>query len=86
MKDGVIIVNSSRGELINEQALYDALVAGKIKSSGLDVFQQEQPPIDNPLLALNQVIATPHIGGQSIESNINLGMISARNVVDFFEK
>lgn len=83
MKDGVIIVNSSRGELINEQDLYEALTAGKVKRAGLDVFQQE-PPIDNPLLALEQVIATPHIGGQSIESNIKLGMISAQNIVDFF--
>lgn len=83
MKDHVIIVNSSRGELINESDLFEALDAGKIKAAGLDVFQQE-PPINNPLLALDQVIATPHVGGQSIESNIKLGMISAQNVVDYF--
>jgi D-3-phosphoglycerate dehydrogenase len=80
MKNGIVISNAARGELINEDDLYDALVSGKIKAAGLDVFSEE-PPVGNKLLELGNVIATPHVGGQSIESNINLGIIAAENVV-----
>lgn len=84
MKDGVVIVNSARGELINEHDLLTALTSGKIKAAGLDVFQKE-PPLENPLLQLENVTATPHVGGQSIESNIQLGMVCAEKIVSFFQ-
>lgn len=80
MKDGVVISNAARGELVNEDDLYDALITGKVKAAGLDVFNAE-PPIGNKLLELGNVIATPHVGGQSIESNINLGILAAENVI-----
>lgn len=80
MKDGVIIVNTARGELIDEDALYEALVNGKVKAAGLDVFEGE-PPLNNKLLDLDNVIATPHIGGQSLQSSIKLGIQAAQNVI-----
>lgn len=83
VKDGVIIVNTSRGELIDENALYKALVSGKVKAAALDVFAQE-PPIGNPLLTLKNVIPTPHIGAHTKEANIRMGMIAAENIVKHF--
>ncbi|MFS0779951.1 phosphoglycerate dehydrogenase [Neobacillus sp. 3P2-tot-E-2] len=82
MKDGVIIVNTARGELICEDDLYEALISGKVKAAGLDVFEGE-PPLNNKLLELENVIATPHIGGQSIQSSIKLGIQAAQNVIKY---
>ncbi|KRM87421.1 d-isomer specific 2-hydroxyacid dehydrogenase, nad-binding [Lacticaseibacillus thailandensis DSM 22698 = JCM 13996] len=81
MKDGVIIVNAARGELIDEDALFAALKSGKVKAAGLDVFEGE-PPVGNKLLTLDNVIGTPHVGGQSVESSKNLGLHAAQNVID----
>lgn len=83
MKDGVVIVNAARGGLVDEEALYAGLVSGKVGAAGLDCFQVE-PPIGNPLLDLPNVIASPHVGGQSIESSLKLGLAAARNVLDAF--
>ena len=58
MKDGVRIINCARGGIIDEQALYDAIVAGKVAGAALDVFEDE-PPFESPLLTLDQVIMTP---------------------------
>ncbi|MDF2519936.1 MAG: Glyoxylate reductase [Clostridia bacterium] len=80
VKQGAIIVNTSRGELIDEKALYNALLSGKIKAAALDVFTKE-PPVGNPLLTLKNVIATPHIGTHTEESNIRMGMAAAENAV-----
>ncbi|MDP4087168.1 MAG: phosphoglycerate dehydrogenase [Bacillota bacterium] len=80
MKDGVVIVNAARGELINEDDLYDALISKKIKAAGLDVFEGE-PPINNKLLELDNVISTPHIGGQSIQSSLKLSVQAAQNII-----
>jgi len=84
VKSGVIIVNTSRGELIDENALYKALVSGRVKAAALDVFVQE-PPIGNPLLTLKNVIPTPHIGTHTEESNFRMGMMAAENVVNYFK-
>jgi D-3-phosphoglycerate dehydrogenase len=64
MKRGVRIVNCARGGIIDESALYEAIKKKKVAGAALDVFSQE-PPVNNPLLSLPQVIATPHLGASS---------------------
>ena len=67
MKDGVIIINTARGKLINEADLAEALRAGKVKYAGLDVFESE-PPAGSPLLEPDNVLLTPHLGAQTFEN------------------
>lgn len=67
MKDGVWIVNTSRGRIVQEKAMYEALVRGKVAGYAMDVFETE-PPAGNPLLQLPNVVATPHIGTYTRES------------------
>jgi glyoxylate reductase/D-3-phosphoglycerate dehydrogenase len=70
MKPSAIIVNTARGPVIVEKALIAALSAGKLFGAGLDVFDEEPTPPDNPLLKLDNVILTAHLAGPTIESNI----------------
>ena len=70
MKETAILVNTARGPVIDEAALYDALVEGKILAAGLDVFDQEPPQPDNPLFKLDNVILSAHLAGPTFESNI----------------
>jgi phosphogluconate 2-dehydrogenase len=68
MKPTAILVNASRGRVIDEGALYRALVERRILAAGLDTFEEEPTPSDNPLLKLDNVVATPHVAGGSYES------------------
>jgi D-3-phosphoglycerate dehydrogenase len=82
MKRGVRIVNCARGGIIDETALYEAIKKKKVAGAALDVFSQE-PPVDNPLLDLPQVIATPHLGASSEQAQMNVATAIAEQMVDY---
>lgn len=85
MKDGVLILNTSRGQLINEQDLTEALNSGKVGGAALDVVSTEPIKGDNPLLKVKNVIITPHIAWAPKESRMRLMDIAARNLKSFIE-
>lgn len=85
MKDGVIIVNTSRGGLIVEEDLSNAIKRGKIKGAALDVVQNEPIEEDNPLLKLENVIITPHISWAPVETRHRLMGIAIDNFKSFVE-
>lgn len=74
MRPHAVVVNTSRGGLIDEAALIAALRAGRIAGAGLDVFEQEPPAPDNPLFALNNVVLSPHVAGVTEESLRDMAM------------
>lgn len=85
MKDGVIIINTSRGAVIDEAALADALARGKIASAGLDVFEKEPLPPDHPFCTLSNVILTDHSAYYSVESVSELKTQTALNAREALE-
>jgi D-3-phosphoglycerate dehydrogenase len=85
MKDGVMLVDCSRGGVVDQEALYDALVSGKVKAAALDVFEEE-PPKNSKLLKLKNVHATPHIGAQTYEAQLKSSILIAERVINALEK
>jgi D-3-phosphoglycerate dehydrogenase len=85
MKDGVMLIDCSRGGVIDQEALYQALISGKVKGAALDVFEEE-PPKNSKLLTLNNVIATPHIGAQTYEAQLKASVQIAKAVIEALEK
>lgn len=83
MKDGVRLVNAARGELIDEEALLEALRAGKVGGAALDVFSAE--PYSGPLLELDNVVATPHLAASTEEAQDRAGVIIAEQVAAALE-
>ena len=84
MKDGVRIINCARGGIIDEKALYDAVVSGKVAGAALDVFEEE-PPVHSPLLDLDQVIVTPHLGASTVEAQQNVAVSIAKQCISVLE-
>jgi D-3-phosphoglycerate dehydrogenase len=85
MKNGVVIVNTSQGKVIDEKALVNALKTGKISFAGLDVFEEEPPAKENPLFKLDNTILSPHIGFHTVEAAKRCTDICIDNVVKFLE-
>jgi len=85
MKAGAILVNTSRGKVIEEKALLDALKTGKIKGAALDVFATEPLPAGHPLTEMENVILSPHLGALSLEAGDRLSDSVARQVRDILE-
>jgi D-3-phosphoglycerate dehydrogenase len=81
MKDGAIFINTSRGPVHDERALFEALVRGKLRAAGLDVFEQEPSPVDNPLFNLEQVVVTSHVAGVTQEANRQMAVQVAGEMV-----
>jgi D-3-phosphoglycerate dehydrogenase / 2-oxoglutarate reductase len=84
MKDGVMIINCARGGIVDEADLYDAIVSGKVAGAALDVFEAE-PPGPSPLLSLDRVIATPHLGASTQEAQTNVAVDVAAQIIDFLK-
>lgn len=81
MRDGVILINASRGAIVDEEAAYTALLSGKLAGLGLDAFEVE-PPVGSPLLGLDTVVATPHTGAHTQEAVRNMQDLSVQNLMD----
>jgi len=81
MKPTAYLINTARGGIVNEAALYDALVNGKIAGAGIDVFEKEPPPNDNPLFKLQNVITAPHVAGVTREALDRMGLQTAKNIL-----
>jgi len=81
MKPGAILINASRGPVVDEAALIDALAARTIRGAGLDVFEQEPLPADSPLLRMNNVVALPHIGSATHETRHAMARCAAENLI-----
>lgn len=82
MKDGVILINCARGGIYEERALADALSSGKVAGAAVDVYVNEPPAADHPLLSAPNIILTPHIGANTIEAQDRVAVQTSEMVVD----
>ncbi|HWQ35175.1 MAG TPA: phosphoglycerate dehydrogenase [Blastocatellia bacterium] len=83
MKDGVRIINCARGGLVDENALVAAIKAGRVAGAALDVFVEEPPPADHPLLGLDEVVVTPHLGASTTEAQESVAVTIAEQVAAY---
>jgi D-3-phosphoglycerate dehydrogenase len=84
MKETAYLINTARGELVNERALYEALKEGKIAGAGLDVYEQE-PPLESPLLSLENAVTTGHIAAYTDEAIKEMALASVKNLLSALE-
>ncbi|MCS7114124.1 MAG: phosphoglycerate dehydrogenase [Nitrososphaerota archaeon] len=85
MKKTAYLINTARGPIVDEKALYEALKEGKIAGAAVDVYEKEPPDADNPLLRLDNVIATPHVAAYSRETMQRMDMMNAEDILRFFK-
>jgi len=85
MKKNSFLINTARGEVIDQQSLYQALKNKRIAGAGLDVFQQEPIPLNDPILKLQNVILTPHIGSGTVETRLSMSLMAVNDVMRVLE-
>ncbi|WP_428487704.1 NAD(P)-dependent oxidoreductase [Rhodopila sp.] len=85
MKKGAFIVNTARGGIIDEPALHAALTTGHLAGAGLDVFEEEPTPPDNPLLTLDSVISSPHMAGVTVEAVAAMAVATSLNILSVLD-
>jgi len=83
MRPGVLIINAARGGIVDEAALLRALNSGRVGGAAMDVFQKEPPSPDDPLIAHERVICTPHLGASTEQAQVNVAIAVAEQVRDF---
>src|SRR6202030_2368998 len=83
---GARVLNCARGGIINEEALAEALRSGHLAGAALDVFVQEPPPADHPLLKLPNVVVTPHLGAATAEAQLSVAREAAQLLIDFLSR
>lgn len=84
MREDAILVNASRGGIVDEEALYDILKNKKIRAAGFDVFATEPLPADNSLKDLDNLVMTPHLGASTDEAQIRVGAMAVEQMKEFF--
>lgn len=82
MKGTAVLINTARGGIIDEKALYQALESRGIWAAGLDVFEEEPVPVDHPLLTLPNVVTLPHIGSASIATRLKMAALAVQNLME----
>ena len=85
MKDGAVMINTSQGRVIDQEALVEALRSGKLSYAGLDVFEDEPPAKNNPLFKLGNTVLSPHIGFNTVEAEARCTDICVDNVAKFLD-
>ncbi|MFQ5657417.1 MAG: phosphoglycerate dehydrogenase [Candidatus Methylomirabilales bacterium] len=85
MKPGVRIINCARGGVVDEEALYEAMVSGHVAGAAFDVFEDE-PSTGSPLISMENFIGTPHLGAATVEAQENVGVAIAQQVADYFTR
>jgi len=85
MRHGTIIINTSRGGLIDEKALYSALEDGHLGGAALDAYENEPPDATNPLYQLPNVVTTPHTGAHTAEASLNMAAMAVDNLIEVLE-
>src|SRR5690606_32265783 len=83
MPKGARVINCARGGIINEAALAEAIQGGHIAGAAIDVFVEEPPPADHPLLKLPQVVVTPHLGASTVEAQVSVATEAAQLISDY---
>jgi len=81
MKSTAFLINTSRGSIVDQQALYEALKEKRIAGAGLDVFQHEPIPSDDPMLKLSSVVLTPHVGSGTVETRLAMAMMAVDDII-----